>query len=579
MDNKTIATVLYETAALLEIAGEDVFRIRSYRNAAEAIEGWTQPISEIVADTKALLAIPGIGKGMVAHLQELLREGHLKLHQQLLEKYHPTMLDLFNIQGLGPKTIALIWDAFHVSDPDAIAQLARDGKLRSLPRMSEKTEQKILKSIETYRSIAGRFLIDEADRTAQRLIEHLDGLAGIEKITPAGSFRRGRETVGDLDMLITGKCAANEKQRAAVIERILAFPGIMDVLAKGENKVSFKLRNGMQVDIRILPPASFGAALLYFTGSKSHNVSLRQRALKMGFTLNEYGLSELDTEKIVASETEEDIYKKLGLAWIPPEMRENLGEIELAAAHKIPHLIKLEDIKGEVHMHTVETDGKNTIEEMALAARERGYQYIAITDHSQNLAFANGLDEARAEVHIKRIHRCNEQIDGITILAGIEVDILADGELDLEDRVLEQMDVVIASVHSHFNQPAEKMTERIVRAVGNPHVTALGHPTGRLLLRREPFQFDMAAVLDAAAKNNVAMELNAYPDRLDLNDVHLRMAKERGLKILINTDAHHTTHFEKLKYGILQARRAWLSPADVLNTLPREKFLKAIARK
>ncbi len=579
MDNKTIATVLYETAALLEIAGEDVFRIRSYRNAAEAIEGWTQPISEIVADTKALLAIPGIGKGMVAHLQELLREGHLKIHQQLLEKYHPTMLDLFKIQGLGPKTIALIWDAFHVSDPDAVAQLAREGKLRSLPRMSEKTEQKILKSIETYRSIAGRFLIDEADRTAQRLIEHLDGLAGIEKITPAGSFRRGRETVGDLDMLITGKCAANEKQRAAVIERILAFPGIMDVLAKGENKVSFKLRNGMQVDIRILPPASFGAALLYFTGSKSHNVSLRQRALKMGFTLNEYGLSELDTEKIVASKTEEDIYEKLGLAWIPPEMRENLGEIELAAAHKIPHLIKLEDIKGEVHMHTVETDGKNTIEEMALAARERGYQYIAITDHSQNLAFANGLDEARAEAHIKRIHRCNEQIDGITILAGIEVDILADGELDLEDSVLAQMDVVIASVHSHFNQPAEKMTERIVRAVSNPHVTALGHPTGRLLLRREPFQFDMTAVLDAAAKNNVAMELNAYPDRLDLNDVHLRMAKERGLKILINTDAHHTTHFEKLKYGILQARRAWLTPSDVLNTLPREKFLKAIVRR
>ena len=591
MDNKTIATVLYETAALLEIAGEDTFRIRSYRNAAEAIEGWTQPISGIINDTKALLAIPGIGKGMVAHLQELLREGHLKIHQQLLEKYHPSMLDLFKIQGLGPKTIALIWDAFHVSDPDAIAQLARDGKLRSLPRMSEKTEQKILKSIETYRSIAGRFLIDEADRTAQRLIEHLDGLAGIEKITPAGSFRRGRETVGDLDMLITGKCAANEKQRAAVIERILAFPGIMDVLAKGENKVSFKLRNGMQVDIRILPPASFGAALLYFTGSKSHNVSLRQRALKMGFTLNEYGLFKLDESEPsletrnskletppVAGKTEEDIYKKLGLAWIPPEMRENLGEIELAAAHKIPHLIKLEDIKGEVHMHTVETDGKNTIEEMALAARERGYQYIAITDHSQNLAFANGLDEARAEKHIKRIHRCNEQIDGITILAGIEVDILADGELDLEDSVLAQMDVVIASVHSHFNQPAEKMTARIVRAVSNPHVTALGHPTGRLLLRREPFQFNMAAVLDAAAKNKVAMELNAFPDRLDLNDVHLRMAKERGLKILINTDAHHTTHFEKLKYGILQARRAWLTPADVLNTLPREKFLKAIAR-
>jgi DNA polymerase (family X) len=578
VDNKTISNILYETADLLEVAGEDSFRIRSYRNAAENIEGWSQQLSEIADNPKALLAIPGIGKGMVANLTEMFKEGRLKMHEELLEKYRPTMLELFKIQGLGAKTISLIWSAFQVSDIDGVAQLARDGKLRTLPRMSEKTEQKILKSIETYRSISGRFLLDEADRTAQKMISHLEKMEGVEKITPAGSLRRGRETVGDLDLLVTGKCCENPKQRDAVIERILNFPGITDVLAKGENKVSFKLRNGMQVDVRILPPESYGAALQYFTGSKSHNVNLRQRALKKGYTLNEYGLFTVDGEKRVASKTEEEIYKKLGLEWIPPELRENCGELDAAEKKTLPELITVEDIRGEVHMHTVETDGKNTIEEMAEAAKQRGYKYIAITDHSKNLAFANGLDDKRAEAHIQRIHRANDQIDGIEIMAGIEVDILADGKLDLEDETLAQMDVVIASVHSAFNQDAKQMTDRLVRAVSNPNVTALGHPTGRLLLKRDAYTFDVDAVLKAAKKNNVAMELNAYPDRLDLCDLHLRMARERGVKIVINCDAHHTTHFEKIKYGILQARRAWLTKADVLNTLPMKEFKKAIAR-
>ncbi len=578
MDNKTIANILYETGDLLEVAGEDSFRIRSYRNAAESIEGWPQQLQELKDDPKALLAIPGVGKGMVANLTEMFTIGKLNLHQELLEKYKPSMLELFKIQGLGPKTISLIWSAFQVSDIEGVAQLARDGKLRTLPRMSEKSEQKILKSIETYRSISGRFLLDEADRTAAKMAEHLAKLPGVEKITPAGSLRRGRETVGDLDLLVTGSCCNNEKQRDAVIERIVNFPGIMDILAKGENKVSFKLRNGMQVDVRILPPESYGAALQYFTGSKSHNVNLRQRALKMGYTLNEYGLTTLKDEKRVASKTEEEIYKKLGLEWIPPEMRESCGEIDAAAAKKIPELITVEDIRGEVHMHTVETDGKCTIEEMAEAAKKRGYKYIAITDHSKNLAFANGLDDKRAQAHIKRIRKANEQIDGIEIMAGIEVDILADGTLDLEDDTMAQMDVVIASVHSAFNQDPKQMTDRLVRAVSNKTVTCLGHPTGRLLLKRDAYTFDMDAVLKAAKANNVAMELNAYPDRLDLNDVHLRMARERGLKIIINCDAHHTSHFEKLKYGVLQARRAWLTKADVLNTLPLKEFKKAIAR-
>jgi DNA polymerase (family 10) len=463
-----------------------------------------------------------------------------------------------------------------VSDLAGVEKLAREGKLRELPRLSEKSEQKILKAIEDYRRISGRFLLDEADRTFEKLSEHLNHIKGIEKITPAGSLRRGRETVGDLDVLITGPCCVNEKQRGELIEEILRFPGIQQVLAKGDNKVSFKLRSGMQVDVRLLPAESYGAAMQYFTGSKNHNVTLRQRALKMGYTLNEYGLFRLDNEKLVASATEDEIYGALKLDYIPPEMRENNGEIDAAAEHRLPRLITAKDLRGEVHMHTVETDGKCTIDEMAEAAKQRGYKYIAITDHSKNLAFANGLDDKRAVEHIARIRAANEQLGGITIMAGIEVDILADGELDLSDEVLEQMDVVVASVHSAFNQEPQQMTDRLLRALDNKNVSILGHPTGRLLLRRDAYRFDMNAVMNAALQNKIAMELNAYPDRLDLNDVHLRMARERGVKIVINTDAHHTSHFENVKYGILQARRAWLTPGDVLNTLPEKEFRKAM---
>ena len=576
MDNKAIANVFYETADLMEIDGADSFRIRSYRRAAEALEGTPEQVSGLLDEPKTLLEIPGIGKGMAANIQELCRAGKLATHQELLEKYRPSMLELLKIQGLGPKTIALLWSAFQVSDVEGVEKLAREGKLRELPRMSEKSEQKILKAIENYRRITGRFLLDEADRTAEKLTEHLKHIKGIEKITPAGSLRRGRETVGDLDMLITGPCCVDDEMRSDLIEEILRFPGIQEVLAKGDNKVSFKLRTGMQVDVRMLPPESYGAAMQYFTGSKNHNVTLRQRALKMGYTLNEYGLFRLDNNKRVGGATEDEIYGRLKLDTIPPELRESCGEIEAAAEHRLPQLITAADLRGEVHMHTVETDGKCTIDEMAEATKERGYKYIAITDHSKNLAFANGLDDKRAVQHIARIRAANEQIGGITIMAGVEVDILADGELDLSDSVLEQMDVVVASVHSAFNQEPQQMTDRLLRAISNKNVSILGHPTGRLLLRRDAYPFDMDAVLKTALQNKVAMELNAYPDRLDLNDVHLRMARERGVKIVINTDAHHTSHFEKIKYGILQARRAWLTPADVLNTLPEKEFRKAM---
>src|SRR5579859_3408966 len=576
MDNKSIANIFYETADLMKVANADPFRIRSYERAAEALEGWPQQVATMAE--KELLEIPGIGKGMAANIRQLIATGQLDMHQEMLKKFRPSMLELLKISGLGPKTIALIWDAFQICDVDGVAKLASEGKLRELPRLSEKSEQKILKAIESYRQLTGRFLLDVADGIAQKMAELLKGVPGVERVTPAGSLRRGRETVGDLDLLVTGQGCESEPQREKVIEKILSFPGIQEVLAKGENKVSFKLRSGMQVDVRLLPPDSFGAALQYFTGSKNHNVQLRQRAIKQGYTLNEYGLVRVEDNKRVAGKTEEEIYKKLGLKFIPPELREDCGEIQAAAEDKLPDLITQADIQGDVHMHTVETDGKCTIEEMALAARDRGYKYMAITDHSKNLAFANGLDDKRAEAHVKRIREVGKTIEGIAVFAGIEVDILADGELDLSDSVLEQMDIVIASIHSHFNQDTQQITERLLCVIENPHTSVIGHPTGRLLLRREGFAFDCDQVFSAAVKAGVALEHNAYPDRLDLRDQHLRLAKSKGAKFIINTDSHHTSHMEKIRYGILQLRRAWLTKKDVLNTLPVAEFAKAVRR-
>jgi DNA polymerase (family 10) len=576
MDNKAIAGILYETADLLEIDAADSFRIRSYRNAAEAIEAQPQQISDLISDPKKVLEIQGIGKKMLLNLQEIFKDGRLSVHADLLTKYRPSMLDLLKIQGLGPKTIALIWSAYQVSDLEGVEKLAREGKIRELPRMGEKQEAKLLKAIEDYRRIAGRFLLDAAEAQAQKIIEHLQGFPGVEKVTPAGSLRRGRETVGDLDILVTGKACCTDAQREALIDHAIKLPGLMDIIARGDNKVSFRVRGGMQVDIRFLAPESFGAAMQYFTGSKAHNVALRQRALKMGYTLSEYSLARLDNEEVVAGKTEADIYAKLKLDYIPPELRENLGEIDAAERHALPALITQADLQGDAHMHTVETDGRNTIEEMAEAVREHGYKYMAITDHSKNLAFANGLDDKRAVEHIKRIHAANAAADGIRIFAGIEVDILADGTLDLSDSVLEEMDVVIASVHSHFNQGATEMTDRLLKAVENRNTSIIGHPTGRQLLRRDAYPFDIDAVLKAAAQRKVAMELNSFPERLDLCDRHLRLAKQYGVKIVINTDSHHTSHLEKIRFGILQARRAWLTKEDVLNTLPVEKFASAM---
>jgi DNA polymerase (family 10) len=577
MDNISIARFLDETASLLEIDAADPFRIRSYRRAAEAVEQQTTQLSTIGEDPKQLLAIPGIGKGMVANIQALLTTGTMPLREELLQKYKPTMLELLRLPGMGPKTVALVWSSCQVCDIDGLEAAAKAGHLTKLPRMGEKFVTKLLKGIEDHRKNSSRFRIDKAQHHADIIMDLIRAFPGIDEITPAGSLRRGRETVGDLDLLVTGP-ACEPDVVAAAVEHVAALPLIDKLIAKGQNKVSFTLRNNLQVDVRLLPRSGYGAALQYFTGSKMHNVALRQRAIKRGLTLNEYALLRVEDNVIVAAATEAEIYNALDLDYIPPELRENSGELEAAANHTLPHLITLADIRGDLHMHTEATDGRDTIRQMAEAALARGLAYIAITDHSKNLAMTNGLDDKRALAHIKQIRKIDAELQvelkgKIRVLPGIEVDILADGSLDLDDSTLAQMDIVVASVHSHFNQPVEEMTARVLRALENPYVRILGHPTGRKVLSREAYAINIDAILKQAAMLGVAVEHNASPARSDLNDLHLRLAKQHGCKIVVDTDAHATEELDQMRYGITQLRRAWLTPADILNTEPTAEAL------
>jgi DNA polymerase (family 10) len=435
--------------------------------------------------------------------------------------------------------------------------------------------------VEVFKKSSGRFHIDVAEDAAIAIVAHVRKAGkAVHDVTPAGSLRRGKETVGDLDLLVTlADGHTSQKHVDALAKHILEFPGIDQTLAHGENKVSFTLQNGLQVDVRLLEKENFGAALLYFTGSKEHNVTLRGRANDMGYTLNEYALATLKAEKRVAGRTEEEIYSKLKLDFIPPELRENTGEIAAAEHHKLPHLITLADMKGDLQMHSTASDGKNSIEEMAEAARQLGHQYIAITDHSKAVTVANGLDEKRMAAHIKKIHAANDKGLGIRVLAGAEVDILKDGSLDYSDELLAQLDVVVCSVHSYFNLDRAEMTERVLVAIENPYTQIIAHPTGRLLLRRDAIDYDMQKILEACAKNGVAMECNSYPDRLDLKDVYLRMCKDRGVKVVISTDSHNTANLAFIRYGVTMARRGWLEKHDVINTLPTEQFLAALRPK
>jgi len=585
MDNITIARLLEETAALLEIDGQDPFRIRSYRRAAEAVEQQTTQLASLAApdaDPKDLLAIAGIGKGMAANIRDLVATGTMPLRAELLQKYRPTMLELLRLPGMGPKTVALLWSSLEIGDIDKLEEAAKAGHLLKLPRMGQKFTDKLVKGIEDHRRNSSRFRIDQAQTQADRIADLIRIFPGIDTITPAGSLRRGRETVGDLDLLVTGS-ACEPDVVAAAVEHVAQLPLIDKLLAKGANKVSFTLRNNLQVDVRLLPRASYGAALQYFTGSKMHNVALRQRAIKRGLTLSEYALLRLEDNAIVAAATEEEIYNALDLDYIPPELRENCGEIEAAAAHTLPNLISLADIRGDLHMHTHETDGANSIREMAEAALARGLRFIAITDHSKNLAMTNGMDDRRALAHVNRIREVDAQLQQehagrIRVLPGIEVDILAEGQIDLDDSTLAQMDIVVASVHSRFDQPADQMTDRILRAIENPHVRILGHPTGRKVLRRDPYALHIDPILKRAAQLGVAVEHNASPARADLNDLHLRLAKQHGCRITVNTDAHSTDELDQMRFGITQLRRAWLTAGDLINTAPDAEALLPLLR-
>jgi DNA polymerase (family X) len=577
MENREVAKILHDTALLLEIDGAIIGRYRSYERAAELIGSLPERVEDLAQDKKKLTSLPGIGEGLAEHIHEILTSGDYSLRKKLLKKYPETILDILSLQGIGPKKVALLWKKFKAGTVEDVGKLAREGKLRDIEGFGEKSEENILKAVELFKRSSGRFLINVADETAQKLVAYIHEHDGaIEAVTPAGSLRRGKETIGDLDLLVTPAGKFSQKLVDSIAAHILKYPEIQQLLAHGENKVSFLLKNEMQVDVRIIERESYGAALLYFTGSKEHNVTLRGRANEMGYTLNEYALSTLKGEKPVASRTEEEIYAKLKLHFIEPELRENTGEIAAAEKNKLPHLVTLKDIRGDLQMHTTASDGRNSIEEMAEAARDLGYEYIALTDHSKAVTVANGLDEKRTLEQIKKIRAAEKRVDGIHLLASSEVDILKDGSLDLDDEVLAQLDLVLVSVHSYMNLDRSAMTERILAAVENPYTQILAHPTGRLVLRRDPYAYDMEKIFDACREHGVIVECNAHPDRLDLRDSQLRLAKERGLKVVISTDSHATAHLKLMKYGVLTARRGWLEARDVVNTLPYEKFLVAL---
>jgi DNA polymerase (family 10) len=569
LDNLAIARILREIADLLEIKNENPFKIRAYRNSADIAANHPHDLARL--DAAALREIPGIGKDLAARILEIAETGDAAFHRELIAEFPPTVLDLLHLQGVGPKTVATLYRELDVRTLDDLERAAADGRIRAIRGMGAKKESLILKALEERKRHAGRHLLPEAHEAAAALIAFLGSRVPTADLTPVGSLRRGCDTCGDLDLLAAG---ADE----SLMDDFVGYPLVERVLARGETKSSVLVHGGFQADLRVVASESRGAALQYFTGSKAHNVALRDRAIGLGFKLNEYGLFRTLDDVRVASEREEEIYEALGLDWIPPELREDRGEIAAAAAHQLPALIDRGDLRGDLHTHTTETDGKDDLKTMAEAARDAGLEYLAITDHSQALTMANGLDERRALEHAARIRAMDGAMGGVRLLAGIECDIKPDGTLDLADDCLAALDLVVVSVHSAFNQDRQQMTDRLLRAIENPYVDILGHPTGRRLLKRAPYAFDIEAVIDAAARRGVALEINCQVERLDLSDVNARLARDRGASIVISSDAHSRHGLGRLRWGILMARRAWLSPAGVLNTRPFAAFKAALRR-
>jgi len=572
VENKSIADLLTEIADILDIQGENPFRVRSYRNAARTIADMGQSVRAMVRAGEDLEQIPGIGKSLQEKIEEIVSTGKCGFLEELRAKVPPGLTELLKLEGLGPKKVKLLYDELGVDSVDRLEKSAQAGKLRDLPGMGLKTEEKVLKSIEQYRAGMGRFKLSVGFTYAQALLEYLKGIPGLKRLDPAGSFRRHRETIGDLDLLAI--CGRGCK----VMDRFTTYGDVAEVISEGETKSSVRLKCGLRVDVRVLEEESYGAALHYFTGSKAHNVAIRERAKDLGLKVSEYGVFRAKDEKRLSGANEEDVFKAVGLPFIPPELREDRGEIQAAEKGKLPKLIELGDIRGDLQMHTSATDGKNTIAEMAQKAKEMGYAYLAITDHSKAVRVAGGLDEKRLAKHLQEVEKAGGKIPGIRILKGVEVDILADGSLDLKDDILKECDVVLASVHSRFNMEEGEMTRRIIKAIGNPHVSILAHPTGRLILEREAYKVNLKEVFQAAIDHGVVLEINAYPDRLDLRDVDARMAKEMGARLVISTDAHSTGQLELMKFGVFTARRGWVEARDVINTLPLPPLLKILRK-
>lgn len=558
--NADIAGIFEEIADLLEIQGANPFRIRAYRNAARILGELPQEASRLLEKGEDLTRLPGIGDDLAAKIKEIVSTGHCSLLDRLHTELPPAITDLLKIPGLGPKRVKALYHDLDVQTLEQLHRAARDGRIRALPGFGEKTENNILQAIEAHANQARRFKLAVAAPYADALERYLAATPGVLQVTIAGSYRRMRETVGDLDILVTAATAA----ASDIVQRFTGYDEVAEILSAGTTRASIILNCGLQVDLRVVKEESYGAALHYFTGSKAHNIAIRVLAQKKGLKINEYGVYRDDTR--IAGETEASVYAAVGLAYIPPELRENRGEIAIAKSGKLPQLIERADLRGDLHVHTKATDGHHSLREMALAGLSQGFEYLAITEHSQRLTVAHGLDTARLLAQCDAIDALNEELRGISLLKSIEVDILEDGSLDLPDSALARLDLVVAAVHSNFNLSRAKQTERIVRAMQHPHFTLLAHPTGRLLQRREPYDVDMLRIIREARQRGCFLELNAHPERLDLLDTHCQLAKEEGVLISINSDAHSIYDFANLRFGIGQARRGWLEKHNVLNT-------------
>lgn len=568
--NAEIAALFDRLADLLEIEDANSFRVRAYRNAARTIANLGQSIAGLVETGKDLSELPGIGEAIAEKIATIVRTGRLPQLEEVEARTPGTLADLMKIDGLGPKRVKALYRQLNIRSFEDLARAARSGKIRGLDGFGAKTEAMILQHIEHRRGAVQRMRLAEAEDIAGGLVDYLRKSPGVKDISVAGSIRRRKDTVGDLDILVTAA------RGSPVMRRFVAYDEVADVISQGDTRSTVVLRSGLHADLRVVPQVSFGAALCYFTGSKAHNIAVRKIGVAKGCKVNEYGV--FKGEKRVAGRTEQDVYAKLGLAYIEPEMREDRGEIELAAKGRLPKLVTLDDIRGDLHCHTDLTDGRNTLEEMAAAAGERGYEYLAVTDHTKHVTVAHGLDKAGMMTAIRRIDRLNTKLDGITILKSAEVDILEDGRLDLPDSVLRELDLVVCAVHYKFNLPEKKQTARILRALDNRHCNILAHPSGRLINVREPYEVDIQTIMNAARERGCFLELNAQPARLDLTDVHCKMAKDMGLKVAISTDAHNTAQFDYMRFGIGQARRGWLEARDVLNTRGLVELKKLLRR-